>query len=424
LDPLLLSLPWIGIGLFMTLYFRNPKALPLSGTQGDEGAPFVSIIVPARNEESNIRNCVDSLASSEYPAYEILVVDDRSQDRTAEIVEALRSEVDTEIRLIRGRPLPDGWFGKPWACWQGAGEAKGDLLLFTDADTVHDPILLREAVKGLQAEGADVCTLLGRQVMGSFWEQLIQPQFFMLLAFRFPRSDRPKRPHQWKHAIANGQYLLFRREAYEALGGHESVAGEVVEDLRLAQLLVREGWTLTIRGTDGLQTRMYRSLPELVEGWSKNVSTAALQSTARWLLPVILPMSLIVGVLLWLLPPTALVWALLSGKGGLLLSWAVVATGLSVLIWGRASVLMRGNALYGLLYPMGALVGTYIFLKSWWQGPKIEWKGRRYRMRHAVRIRPPEGSTRERAGEGGAVPNRSRPIREGGDGTLRGGSQR
>jgi len=388
-DLFLLSIPWLGVLLFMTLLVRNPRGLPASVSWVKGEAPFVSIVVPARNEEVNIGECVSSLVGMEYPAFEVLVVDDRSHDRTAEIVGKLPQGNAAELRLIRGKALPEGWFGKPWACWQGARVARGDLLLFTDADTVHTQDLLSQTVGELNKEGADVLTLLGRQVMGSFWEQLLQPQFFMLLAFRFPRVGTPRKPHQWKHAIANGQYILFRREVYEASGGHEAVAGEVVEDLRLAQLLVRGGWKLVVRGGEGLRTRMYRSLDELVEGWTKNVATATLQSTGAWLLPIILPLSLAVGVTLWLAPPAALTWALVVRDQGIPLLWGGVTTAVSVLIWTRASALMKGNPLYGLLYPLGAVLGAYIFLKSWFSGTRIQWKGRSYEMPQKVRTRPP-----------------------------------
>jgi chlorobactene glucosyltransferase len=391
-DPFLLSIPWFGVGLFMVFYFRNPRALPGPETREAGEVPFVSIIVPARNEEANIARCVSSLAASEYPSFEILVVDDESSDRTVEIVENLSSGNASDLRLIRGRPLPEGWFGKPWACWQGAGAARGDLLLFADADTAHGPGLLSQAVRGLREEEADVLTLIGRQVMGSFWERLLQPQFFMLLAFRFPRTGRPKKPHQWKHAIANGQYLLFDREAYRASGGHEAVAGEVVEDLRLAQLLVRGGWKLVVRGADRFQTRMYRSLGDLVEGWSKNVATGALQSTAPWLLPFILPISLAVGFTLWLVPPATLTWAMFTGNQGIPLAWGAVTTGVAVLVWSRASALLKGNPLYGFLYPVGSVLAGYIFLKSWRRGASIQWKGRSYQMAREARTRPPRGS--------------------------------
>ncbi len=387
----LFSLPWILVGLYLLLFFRDPGLLQVTDGADGENAPFVSIIIPARNEEANIGRCVSSLCAMVYPAFEVLVVDDRSEDGTAGVVERLPPGNATSLQLVRGKPLPAGWFGKPWACWQGAGVARGDLLLFTDADTVHAPLLLGQAVGGLMEDGADAYTLIGRQVMESFWEQLLQPQFFMLLAARYPRAGTQKRPSHWRNAIANGQYLLFRREAYDAVGGHKGVAGEVVEDLRLAQLLVRGGWNLRVRGAVGLQTRMYRSLGGLVEGWSKNIATAARQTTTPWLLPVIMPLSSVAGVTLWLAPPLCLAWGVTTGYGDAHLPWALLTTGLSVLIWSRVSALMKGNPLVGLLYPIGSLMAQYIFLLSWWRGANIRWKGREYGMHRGDLTNPRSG---------------------------------
>ena len=165
MELLLLSMPWLGVGLFMAFYFRDPPKIRTGAPWTAEEPPFVSIIIPARNEEANIGCCLSSLASIEYPAFEILVVDDRSQDRTAEIVEELAVGMIPPVRLLRGEPLPEGWFGKPWACWQGAGAARGDILLFTDADTVHAPNLLDQTVRGLRAEKGDVFTIIGQQII-------------------------------------------------------------------------------------------------------------------------------------------------------------------------------------------------------------------------------------------------------------------
>jgi hypothetical protein len=173
-------------------------------------------------------------------------------------------------------------------------------------------------------------------------------------------------------------------------GGHESVASEVVEDLRIAQLMVRGGWKMMMRESQDLQTRMYRSLDSLVEGWSKNVSTAALQTTAAWLLPFILPLSFFSGAFLWLLPPATLVWTSLSGNFGIWFLWSGLATGLGVLIWSSVSVLMKSNPLIGFLYPLGSFVGLFIFSKSWLGGTKIRWKGRDYRMRQHQRTLTPD----------------------------------
>lgn len=374
-------LPWMALGLYAALAIRLPPGLPAGGRDGSgRPLPLVSIVVPARNEEAGIGRCVASLTRQDYPSFEVIVVDDQSTDGTAEIVRRLPRENADEVLLVQGEPLPEGWLGKPWACAQGAARARGDLLLFTDADTVHAPGLLGQAVSALGEEGGDALTLVGRQEMETFWEQLVQPQFFMLLAFRFPRAGEPRRPERWRHAISNGQYLLFRRDVYTGVGGHEAVRGEVVEDMRLAQELTRGGWRLLVRGADGLRTRMYRSLGHLVEGWSKNVATGVLQTTAGWLLPFMLPLSLLVGTTLWLLPPAALAWAVLSGTGGPLLLWSAVATLFGVAFWGIASAVMRGNPLYGLLYPLGSLMAGYIFVRSWVMGSRVRWKGRSYQV--------------------------------------------
>ncbi len=384
-----LSLPWVLVFLYLVLVFRNPARIPDSSHLSERDLPQVSVIIPARDEEANIEACVRSLCASSYPAFEVLVVDDESRDRTAEIVRALAPGNASRLHLQEGKPPPAGWFGKPWACHQGARLASGELLLFTDADTHHSPEFLREAVGGLIMEKADLYTVIGRQIMGSFWERIVQPQFFMLLAARYPRAGTPKEPRHWKHAIANGQYLLFTREAYRALGGHEAVAGEVVEDLRIAQLLTRGGWRMVMRESEGLRTRMYRSLGGLVEGWSKNVSTAALQTTAPWLLPVILPLSFLVSALLWIFPPVTFAWATISGSYGDWFLWSGVVTSLSAMVWINVSARMRSNPLYGILYPLGSVIGEYIFLKSWVRGTRIRWKGRSYEMPQEERIRAP-----------------------------------
>ncbi len=385
---LLLCLPWVFLGLFMALFVRFPPKLspPEEWEEwGEEGAPPVSVIIPARNEEANLPPLLASLAAARYPDFEIIVVDDESQDRTRELVQGAVTGNARGIRLVQGERPPDGWFGKPWACHQGARVAQGDVLLFTDADTVHAPDLLTQAVQGLLREEADALTILGKQVMGSFWERLLQPQFFMLLAFRFPRTGAPKKSKHWKNAIANGQYILFHREVYDALGGHEAVKGEVVEDMRLAQLLVQTGQRLVVREGLGLRTRMYRSLGGLVEGWSKNVTTGALQTAPGWLLGLVLPFSFLVGVTLWLLPPAVLTWAVITGGGGLPLAFGATITGFSVFFWGLASAIMRGNPLYGFLYPLGALLSAYIFLRSWGRGSRIRWKGREYTISSEAR---------------------------------------
>ncbi len=385
MDLILLTLPWTLLTLYLVVRVRLPRPLPPPGEWREGEAPFVSIVVPARDEERNVSSLLASLAATEYPKFEVIVVDDQSSDRTPELVEGAPRRNAWEIRLLRGETPPAGWFGKPWACFQGAKAAGGDLLLFCDADTVHGPMLLGRTVRTLLESEADALTLLGKQVMGSFWERLLQPQFFMLLGLRFPRAGSPPPPRRWRDAIANGQYMLFRRDAYEGFGGHHAVRGEVVEDMRLAQLLVRTGRRLILREGPELRTRMYTSLPELVEGWSKNVATAALQVTGGWLQPWILPLSLLLGFILWLLPPLVLGWAVVTGAGGTLLLFGALTTGYGVVLWGLVTAVMGGNPLMGVFFPLGSCLTGYICLRSWVRGARIRWKGREYRMAAEVR---------------------------------------
>ncbi len=384
MTPLLLTLPWLGVLAFLLFVARLPRELPGPGARAAAEAPFVSVIVPARNEALNIEACVGSLTASTYPAFEVIVVDDGSDDGTARLVRSMSPGNARRLHVIDGEELPPGWLGKPWACRQGAAAAGGELLLFTDADTIHGPELLGRAVLGLREERADLLTVIGRQLMESFWERLVQPQIFLVMLFRFPRFEKAAQNGRWRDAIANGQFMLFPRDAYEQLGGHEAVRDEVVEDLALAQLVKRRGLSLRIRSAEtDLATRMYRSLGHIVEGWSKNIIMGGLQSVPPAARSFVAPLSLGVGVGLWLAPPAALVASLAGVGGSGLLLWSATAYAVSVVVWGLFTRQMGGPLSYGPLYPLGSLVGTYIFIRSWRRGRHIEWKGRRYEVPRA-----------------------------------------
>lgn len=377
--PLLLTLPWLLLLAFVALRVRLPRELPESAPRDDGAAPLVSVVVPARNEAVNIGSCVTSLCSSRYPRFEVLVVDDCSDDGTGEIARGVASGAAERIVVMDGLALPDGWLGKPWACAQGARAARGELILFTDADTVHAPDLLERAVSALEADEADVVTVAGRQLMESFWERLVQPQVFLTMLLRFFDLERAIRRGRWRSAVANGQFLLFRREAYDALGGHEAVRGEVVEDLALAQLIVRRGRRLRVYTAESaLATRMYRSLRHLVDGWSKNLLVGARQTLAPWLRPLVAPSAAATALGLWMAPPVALATSLSGAGGPGLLVWSATATVVSVVFWMTFTHRMGAPARYGLLYPLGAVVGLLILLRAWVWGRRVKWKGRAY----------------------------------------------
>ncbi len=381
--------PWVLLGAFLLFGIRElrilPPASPGEAPSGSgEGEPPVTVVVPARNEARNIERCLTSLTLQEYPDFEVIVVDDGSSDGTGDLARGVPRGNARRLEVIEGAPLPDGWFGKPWACRQGAMAASGRLLLFTDADTHHAPPLLCRAVGAMREDGAQALSLMGFQELGGFGERLVQPHIFTLLALRYRDASRPLGPGESRDAIANGQYILVDREAYESIGGHAAVKGEVVEDLRLAQVLTGAGHTLTLRnGEDDFSTRMYRSLREVIDGWTKNMAVGALQAGGRWgrwALPGI------VGYLaaFWVAPPLVLVFEAglrMAGEPGSapLLLWAGLTVGGSTLIWGATLVRFSVFPGYALLYPLGAGLAAWIALRSRWRGRRrIEWKGRRY----------------------------------------------
>jgi chlorobactene glucosyltransferase len=305
------------------------------------------------------------------------VVDDRSTDGTAAIVRTLS---DPRVRLVPGEELPDGWFGKPWACFQGFREAKGELLLFTDADTRHGPELLGRAVGALLAEKAALVTVSPRQRCVTFWERVVMPQIWFLLSLRYhPETvNRARRPTD---VIANGQFILTTRTAYEAAGTHAAVRHEVAEDLALAQTYVRNGLKLHFAFAERLmETRMYSGLSHLVEGWSKNMYLGGRRSFPdEPLRRALVPVMLVSAMLFWLIPP-AMLFATVAQPGSTEIgAAAAVATAMAALFWMLICYGMEIPVLYGLEYPVGALISLYIILRSTWRGARrVEWRGRVY----------------------------------------------
>jgi chlorobactene glucosyltransferase len=380
---LLPALPWLAP--FASL-FRLADNHPNLSDVDPVAGPAVSVVIPARNEAGTIETIVRSVLASAYHPIELIVVDDRSTDGTAAIVQRLATE-DRRVRLLHGAPLPQGWYGKPWACAQGARAATGPLLLFTDADTRHQPDLLGRAVGAMVQERADLVTVSPWQRCVTLWERLVMPQIWLLLGLRYhPR--RVNRARRERDVIANGQFILTTRDAYDAVGTHAAVRHEVAEDLALAQAYLREGRRLHFAFAERLmETRMYRSLPQLVEGWSKNVYLGGRRSfPGEPRLRALVPLMLIAALGFWLVPPALL----LARGGGLdigpLGPAALVATGMSVLFWALMAYGMKIPLRYGLGYPAGALMALFIVVRSTWRGERrIEWRGRVYGSREDPR---------------------------------------
>ncbi len=235
--------------------------------------PRVSILLPARNEERNIAQCVHSLLAQDYPDYEVIVLDDESTDSTWDILQNL-ARGDERLRVIRGKPLPEGWIGKHWACHQLAEVADGELVLFTDADTRHHPYSLRDAVAAMFAEDADLLTAIPREETRTFGERIIVPivpwAVFTLLPVGLCHTLRTP-----LLSLTIGQFMLFRKRAYDKIGGHSAIRGHAVDDVILGRLIKANGmnWRMA-DGADRVSCRMYWNFREAYEGFTKNVFAA------------------------------------------------------------------------------------------------------------------------------------------------------
>jgi chlorobactene glucosyltransferase len=377
----LAALPWLAQPLVMVWRARGSRSLDAEAADAPRDAPPVSVIIPARNEAHNIERCVRSVLAARYPSLEVIVVNDRSEDGTGDIARALAS-ADARVGVIDAPPLPEGWFGKQWACQTGAAVASGELLCFSDADTEHAPDLLPRSVNAMRRLDADLLSPIGRQELGSFWERVVQPHPFSMLLARYGSTESVNRSPRVTDKIANGQCLFVRRDAYAEVGGHGAVRDKAAEDLVLAQRFFAAGKRVTlVLGLGQLRTRMYTSLGELVEGWMKNVYAGALDAIPEGPAPrLLLPFLLLLPPVLMLAPPLALIAAGFGMVSGGVALWAGLSTAVMVVWW---AVVYRGHlelpAAYALTFPLGAMVLLYIISRAIARGRRVRWKGREYR---------------------------------------------
>lgn len=270
-------------------------------------SPKVSILLPVRNEEINVLACLGTLLNQDYSDYEVIVIDDCSTDGTWELLNSIAAGYD-KLKIFRGMPLPPGWLGKNWACHQLAQRATGDLLLFTDADTRHQPDTLSRAVNCINNTGVQMLSVLPRQELFTWAEKLSIPIIYwalmsfspLLLAFRM------RVPFL---AFAIGQYMLFQAHAYRSIGGHDAIKGSVLDDIELTRRLVKAGWRWNlIDGSQSIQCRMYADFKHVHEGLAKNLFSVFGQNVALYLFiwiwifivffqPVVLLSLIVTGVL-------------------------------------------------------------------------------------------------------------------------------
>jgi chlorobactene glucosyltransferase len=338
-------------------------------------------VVPARDEERSIATCVRSLLAQEWLDLEVIVVDDRSTDRTAEIVETIARD-DARLRLVRGADLPEGWIGKPWALVQGAAIATGSWLLFTDADSTHESRGAASALWFVRGMGVDALSIATRQELGSFWERAMLPSILGTILFVSGTLGDINDPAKPDKALANGQYIMVSRAAYDALGGHAALRAEIVEDVEFAKRLKADGrFRMLLAGGDRIASvRMYRSFAEIWSGFTKNVFIGAGGNLAA------LAGGIAFTSAISFLPPLLAIRALTHGRRAL----ALEAVATSVAIVATASWGMRRAAFSGrlaLLQPLGtALFGAIIANSTLMvlSGRGVSWRGRRYHARGGI----------------------------------------
>ena len=339
------------------------------------GLPSLSIIVPARNEERQIERCIRSLLATRHPKFEVIAVDDQSTDATRAILHAIAAD-DARLRVVDGAPLPEGWVGKSWALTQGAKEARGGWLLFTDADTVHEPAAAVSAQRWALEHRCAVVSLLTAQETVTLAERLFLPTILYVILIGIGPLDDINDPSQTEIAIFNGQYIMTTREAYDGIGGHAAIRGEIAEDLELARRFKRDKrFRTALVGAGGLvRTRMYRSFTEIWQGFVKNFAIGARGQPGK----AIAGVALIACVSP--LTPILLV-ALAARRQWRAAAVLAVAAGGVIAVAERAMRAMRFPRGSGVAVPLGLALTQAIFVTSVarsFGGRGIKWRGRRY----------------------------------------------
>jgi chlorobactene glucosyltransferase len=370
-----------GLVLFMLNLFLNLRALkrPRADSRLPEPAPLISVMVPARDEEANIETCLKSLQEQDYPNFEVLVLDDHSSDNTAAIVGRLAA-ADSRVRLFQSEPLPEGWAGKPFACYQLARKAKGSWFLFVDADTVHAPHMLRGVLPIAIEAKSGMLSGFPRQLANSLPQKIAIPVLYFVIMSWLPiwwlhRSRKP-RP-----SLAIGQFLLFPREDYWKIGGHRAVKSRIIEDVWLGVEINRSGGRhIAIDLSPVVSCNMYRDVGAMWEGFIKWMYSVAALSRVG------LAMLLIAGyVFYW--APFYWLWRELfvapTGWGPIIIFQVVMIFGLRWLVDSR----FKEPVVSAFLHPLGF---TFLVLTVLYAGSRqvvgagVRWKNRLYSKESAV----------------------------------------
>lgn len=348
-----------------------------------DSTPLISVCVPARNEEKNLERVLNTILGQSYSNIELLVLDDFSTDATPNIIEQFRQDNPGVITAVSASAKPNGWLGKPWACQQLADHAKGQYLLFLDADTALRAGMVHQMLNAFSNYDLDMITVWPEQELGSFWEKTVVPLIYYALVTLLPAIYVYRSP-RWlpsflrnqfaaRFAAACGQCVGFTRDAYETIGGHQAVKNEVVEDVALSKNAKENGLSLRMfTGVDSISCRMYRSETEIFNGLRKNFFAGFNRS-----IPLFIFMA-VVHLLVFVLPFFAFPFAIYLSDPALLF---VSAGSVTLILFHRfiLAVWFRWNPIYGFLHPLAVLwyqrLGFYSVL-DYLRGKKVLWKGR------------------------------------------------
>jgi dolichol-phosphate mannosyltransferase len=334
---------------------RGRRRRPPLRTGAPQPDVTVSVVVPARDEEERLPACLDALAA-ETDAYEVIVVDDESADATAAIAEA------AGVRLVRGSPLPDGWAGKAWALQQGLDAARGEVVVFLDADARVRPGLLR-ALAARLAEDADLLSVGPRFTCRGGLERALHASMLATLVLRFGPTDVEGWQPSRARAVANGQCIACRADELRAAGGWARVAGSLVEDVALARALRGDGWRVAFAdAAELLDVRMYESARETWTGWGRSLMGVGVTSPA------------------WLACDLALLWVTAGALPRAVLLRRRSAVPLAALRLALLPALARTYRPRGLAFWLSPLLDLPVTARLTWSvvRPDRAWRGRTY----------------------------------------------
>lgn len=354
------------------------------GSQEWQRDPSLSILIPARNEEHCIEACVRSLLAQDYEPLEVLVLDDQSTDATTSIVQRLINELPSDqsgrLQLLKGKPLPAGWIGKNYACYQLAQQARGEFLYFTDADTVHAPATARAVIRCMQQYQVQLLSAYPEYTFGGLGERMLVPLPCFSMMLLLPLALVPRCPVP-ALSNGNGQLMCFQRSTYEQIGSHASVKGSIIEDAELARRCKAAGHRMIFVDAGALvRCRMYRSFSDVVGGLSKNHFAAYQYAVLPALVAIMLLLTVFVA------PPLLAVLSLLGGAQ-FLFGLATAAYALAVVM--RMLMTLRCNRTQRVsmvalcfLHPVSIVLECLILLNSirwFYRKAGVVWKGRSYK---------------------------------------------